>query len=76
MSSSSEESIETLRRAIARSGLSARQYAKRVRGRDERLLRRWLSGERKIPESHLKAMREELLEQGEIALSTGTPLPR
>lgn len=36
---------DRLRAAIAASGLSARQFAVRVMGRDERTVRRWLAGE-------------------------------
>ena len=35
---------------IARSGLSARQYATTVLLRDERTIRRWLSGKSPIPD--------------------------
>lgn len=35
--------------AIARSGLSARAFARHVLTRDERTVRRWLSGESPIP---------------------------
>lgn len=38
-----------LRDAIARSGLSARQYALTVLVRDERTVRRWLAGYSPIP---------------------------
>lgn len=34
-----------LKRAIARSGLSARQFAVQVMARNERTVRRWLAGE-------------------------------
>lgn len=37
--------LTLLRNAIERSGLSARQYAKRVLLRDERTVRRWLAGD-------------------------------
>lgn len=38
-----------LEAAIARSGLSARAFARHVLTRDERTVRRWLSGESPIP---------------------------
>lgn len=44
-------SPETLRAAIEASGLSARRFAVEVMGRDERTVRRWLSGETEIPDS-------------------------
>jgi hypothetical protein len=43
------DEIALLRAGIARSGLSNRQYAERVLMRDERTLRRWLSGKQHIP---------------------------
>lgn len=36
---------ELLRACIAKSGLSARQFAMQVLARDERTVRRWLSGQ-------------------------------
>jgi len=39
-----------LERAIAASGLSARQYAMQVLIRDERTIRRWLAGDSPIPD--------------------------
>jgi len=43
------EQVAMLRAAIARSGLSNRQFAVQVLMRDERTLRRWLSGKQHIP---------------------------
>jgi hypothetical protein len=43
------EQIALLRAAIARTGLSNRQYAERVLMRDERTVRRWISGQQAIP---------------------------
>lgn len=40
---------EKLRRVIEGSGLSARAFATEVLFRDERTIRRWLSGDRPIP---------------------------
>ena len=45
--------IAQLRAAIARSGLSARQFAIRVLTRDERTVRRWLAGDSPIPHAVL-----------------------
>lgn len=45
--------IELLRDAIRQSGLSLNQYARQVLVRDERTIRRWLSGERHIPQAVL-----------------------
>ncbi len=46
----SGEWIALLGRRIAESGLSARKFATQVTRRDERTVRRWLSGESPIPE--------------------------
>lgn len=48
--------VKLLRAAIARSGLSNRQYAERVLMRDERTVRRWLSGARPIPHVVLRTL--------------------
>lgn len=48
------EQIALLREAIRRSGLSNRQFAERVMVRDERTVRRWLSGKATIPETALR----------------------
>lgn len=37
--------------AIAKSGMSARQFATQLMGRDERTIRRWQSGDSPIPEA-------------------------
>lgn len=42
---------EKLRALIDASGMSARRFAQDVLSRDERTVRRWLSGETEIPES-------------------------
>ena len=47
------EQISLLRAAVARSGLSDRRFAARVLVRDERSMRRWLSGESPIPRAVL-----------------------
>ena len=49
MDRTQKERVATLRAAIARSGLSDRRFATRVLTRNERTLRRWVSGERPIP---------------------------
>lgn len=46
-----------LRRAIERSGLSARRWAEEVAWRDERTVRRWLSGDSPIPELVVRRLR-------------------
>ena len=50
-----QERIATLRGAISRSGLSDRRFATRVLTRNERTLRRWVSGERPIPNEVLQS---------------------
>lgn len=52
------EQITLLREAIRRNGLSNRQFAERVMVRDERTIRRWLSGKQAIPETVLRRLRE------------------
>lgn len=47
-----------LREAIRRSGLSARQYAKQILVRDERTIRRWLSGESPIPDAVVRFLEQ------------------
>ena len=46
----SEAGAELLRVAIAASGLSARRYAEEVLARDERTVRRWISGQSPVPQ--------------------------
>ena len=46
--------VALLRAAIAASGLSARRYAIDVLTRDERTVRRWLSGQSPIPQAVLR----------------------
>lgn len=51
--------IELLRTAIDVSGMSARQFAVSVLLRDERTVRRWLAGDRPIPQvvlEHLQTL--------------------
>lgn len=50
---------ELLQRAIARSELSNRAFAREI-WRDERTIRRWLSGESPIPKVVTDRLREEL----------------
>lgn len=45
----SASAIRLLRRAIKASGLSNRKYAEQVLTRDERTIRRWLSGQTAVP---------------------------
>jgi hypothetical protein len=47
------EQIRALRAAIARSGLSQRQFARDILTRDPRTVRRWLSGDSPIPQAVL-----------------------
>lgn len=51
---------EILELAIERSGLSARAFARDVLWRDERTVRRWLSGESPVPKVVADRLREEL----------------
>ena len=51
------EQVALLRAAIARSGLSARQFATTVLLRDERTCRRWLAGDSPIPAPVLRWLR-------------------
>ena len=48
--------IARLKQAIELSGLSDRQFAKQVLIRDERTIRRWIAGDRPIPQ----AVREKI----------------
>ena len=48
-----------LRRAIDRSGLSARQYAKQVLTRNERTIRRWLARDYPIPRAVIEKLEQE-----------------
>ncbi len=43
------EQVALLRQRITESGLAARKFATEVLHRDERTIRRWLSGESPIP---------------------------
>ena len=56
--SATPEAVRQLRAAIKKSGLSACQYAKHILMRNDRTLRRWLAGERPIPEA-VRAFLEE-----------------
>jgi hypothetical protein len=51
---------DLLANAIKRSGLSARVFARDVLWRDERTVRRWLSGESPVPAVVADRLREEL----------------
>jgi len=51
---------ELLEQAIQRSGLSARAFARDVLWRDERTVRRWISGESPVPAVVADRLREEL----------------
>jgi len=53
-----EEAIALLRRAINRSGFSNRQFAEQVLARDERTIRRWLSGKIAIPAAVIRWLLE------------------
>lgn len=55
-----KNTIQLLEQAIERSGLSARAFAKDILWRDERTVRRWLSGESPIPRVVSDRLREEL----------------
>jgi hypothetical protein len=46
--------------AIERAGLSARAFARNVLWRDERTVRRWLSGESPVPKVVADRLRDEL----------------
>ena len=48
-----------LRRAIKASGLSNRKYAEQVLTRDERTIRRWLSGKTAIPRAVIAKLEAE-----------------
>ena len=37
--------VELLRLAIAKSGLSVRQFARQIVGREDRTVRRWIAGQ-------------------------------
>jgi uncharacterized protein YyaL (SSP411 family) len=49
-----------LAEAIERSGMSARQFARETLWREERTVRRWLSGESPVPAVVADRLREEL----------------
>jgi plasmid maintenance system antidote protein VapI len=51
---------DLLEQAIKRSGLSARAFAVQILWRDERTVRRWLSGESPVPAVVADRLREEL----------------
>ena len=51
---------DLLEQAIKRSGLSARAFAIQILWRDERTVRRWLSGESPVPAVVADRLREEL----------------
>lgn len=56
-----------LRQAIEASGLSMRKYARTVLIREERTIKRWMSGESPIPQR----VREWLIEARETATPPG-----
>lgn len=58
--------VELLQAAIKKSGLSARQYAMQRLTRNERTIRRWLTGQTPIPKVVIPFLKEELLTQAEI----------
>jgi hypothetical protein len=47
------EQVALLRAVIARTGLSNRRFAEQILARDERTIRRWLSGKAVIPKAVL-----------------------
>ena len=51
--------VEWLQAAIQKSGLSARQYAMQRLTRNERTIRRWLTGQTPIPKVVLPFLRSE-----------------
>jgi len=53
---------ELLEDAIERPGLSARAFARETLWRDERTVRRWLSGQSPIPAVVVDRLREEVAE--------------
>lgn len=53
------QAIRLLRRAITRSGLSARKYAVEVLTRNERTIRRWLAGDSEIPRAVVLRLQRE-----------------
>lgn len=48
------DAVATLRAAIDASGLSDRRFATEVLARDERTIRRWLAGDRPIPDAVIR----------------------
>lgn len=52
--------IRLLRRAIHRSGLSSRRYAREVLMRDERTVRRWLAGDSPVPSAVVELLRQRM----------------
>jgi hypothetical protein len=60
-----------LRKAIDKSGLSARQFAEIVMGRNERTIRRWLAGDSAIPVPAVDWLRRYL--KGEITVEGTNP---
>ena len=51
--------VELLKRAIKKSGMSARQYAVVRLTRNERTIRRWLEGKTPIPKVVIPFLKEE-----------------
>lgn len=51
---------EKLRLVIERSGMSARAFATDILMRDERTIRRWLAGDRKVPAIVVRFLDDQL----------------
>lgn len=60
-----------LRAAIDRSGLSHRRFAERIMVRDERTVRRWISGEIPIPTVVLDKL-QSLIDQPDLGMESDT----
>jgi hypothetical protein len=67
------DDIDLLKRAIAKSGLSARRFAVEILTRDERTIRRWLDGDRPIPRVVRRKLLELLGEPPEADPPSSTP---
>jgi len=61
------EAVALLRAAIAASGLSARRYATEILTRDERTVRRWLSGQSPIPQAVLRYLQGQPAPKQDLA---------
>jgi hypothetical protein len=60
---------DLLANAIKRSGLSARAFARDVLWRDERTVRRWLSGESPVPAVVADRLREKMAPRSRVSPS-------